>query len=481
MMPMLAFSLEQLETAQLIRALAEQERAYFFRHILVQESAYDKLLKQERKNLHRAIALALAESGQATDAELARHFAAAEEAERAAHYFALAAQRAQQRFENAEATAFFRAALQHETRAGERAALYEGLGDVLSVTRKSDDALREYEAALEIAADALTRARVTRKTGDVYQVLLRYEKTTSVYAQAEKELGVLDATQARVRWEEWILIQVGVMNNFYWHGHWEEVRGLTEYTRPFVEQYGTPALRAMFLDRVEMMRARQFRYVMDDETRGLVVAMREAAEESQDARQILNARFSMAFVDLRRRDLDISESEFLWSIERARELGDALYLLWSLTYLAVLYRWRGDVARVRDTVASSFQVEGAPNTPWCAAGLANLAWIALRENNLAETRRLAREALAMWEPFGELYPFKTLAWFPLLEWARRENDLADAGAMLAEILKPSQEKLPDALEDALRRAQAWIGAGEMENAQNELKRAMAMARELGFV
>lgn len=477
----LTLTLDKLETAQLIRALAEPEHAYFFRHILVQESAYDTLLKQERKNLHRAIALALEHSANVNAAELARHFAAAEDAERAAHYFALAGQRAQQRFENAEAVTFFRAALQHEQRADARVARYEDLGDVLALTRKGEDALREYDAALEIATEALTRARVTRKKGDVYQVLLQYEKTAEVYALAANELGALDVTDARARWQEWILIQVGLMNNFYWHGYWEKVKGLTEHTRPFVEQYGTPMLRAMYLDRVEMMRARQYRYVMDDETRELVVAMREAAEESQDARQILNARFSMAFVDLRRRDLEKSESEFVWSIERARESGDALYLLWSLTYLAVLYRWRGDLARVRAMAQASFQVEGAPNTPWYGAGLANFAWAALRENDLAETRRLAREALAMWEPFGELYPFKTLALFPLLELARRENDFEQASQVISEILNPTQEKLADDLEHALERVQDFFAAGDLENARGELARAMELARELGFV
>ncbi len=475
------YSLERLETAQLIRALAEPERAFFFRHILVQESAYETLLKQERKTLHRAIALALEQSASATHAELARHFAAAEDAERAAHYFALAARRAHERFENVEALTFFRAALEYESRDAARAGLHEGLGDVLGLTGKADDALREFDAALEIQTDALSRARVTRKKGDVYQLLLQFERTAETYAAAERELGALDVTHTRAHWHEWILIQVGVMNNFYWHGHWAQVKGLTERVRPFVEQYGTPMLRAMFLDRVEMMRARQYRYVMDDTTRELVVAMRAAAEESQDARQILNARFSMAFVDLRRRDLDIAESEFLWSIERARELGDALYLLWSLTYLAVLYRWRGDAARVRETVEQSFQVEGAPNTPWYGAGLANLAWAALRENDAKETRRLAHEALTMWEPFGELYPFRTLAWFPLLEWARRENDFEQAREMISEILNPTQEQLAADLENALTRVQDFVAARDLENARDELARAMEQARELGYV
>jgi hypothetical protein len=37
--------LAQLETAQLVHHLADEEPAYIFRHTLTQESAYDSLLK----------------------------------------------------------------------------------------------------------------------------------------------------------------------------------------------------------------------------------------------------------------------------------------------------------------------------------------------------------------------------------------------------------------------------------------------------
>lgn len=85
-------ALEKLETAQLIRPLAEPERAYFFRHILVQESAYVTLLKHERRALHRTIALALENQDRTPAEELARHLVAADMPARAAHYYTLAAQ-----------------------------------------------------------------------------------------------------------------------------------------------------------------------------------------------------------------------------------------------------------------------------------------------------------------------------------------------------------------------------------------------------
>ena len=54
----LAFTLDQLESAQLLRPLAEAETAYTFRHTLTQESAYDSLLHAQRRDMHRRVAQA---------------------------------------------------------------------------------------------------------------------------------------------------------------------------------------------------------------------------------------------------------------------------------------------------------------------------------------------------------------------------------------------------------------------------------------
>lgn len=482
----LALSLEQLETAHLIRALTDAEHTYFFRHILIQASAYDTLLKQDRKFLHRAIAVTLEQQSQTSADELARHYRAAEMPDQAARYFTLAGQRARSRFENSEAITYFRAALDQEKKRAHPSTqslleLHESVGDVLAMIAKSQEALTEYAAGLDQAQDALTRARLTRKIGDVHQFLLEYETTRLTYERALSELGPPNESPSRERWHEWTQIMVGAMNNNYWHGHWENVKVLIEQASPIVTRYGTPLLRAMFLDRVEMMHARRNRYVMDDDTRQLVVLMREAAEESGDAQQILNARFSMAFVELRRRDLDAAENEFLWSIRYAGELGAVTYSLWSMTYLAVLYRWRGEPERVRALVETAQKLEGALGTPWYAAGLANLAWIALRENNAAQARRFANDALQMWEPFGELYPFKTLALFPLLELARREQDSVQAVHYISQIQKPSQEKLDDGLNDALTRAQEALVAGEPERGWGQLEIVRKIAFAQGFI
>ena len=47
--------LDQLETAQLLRLRPEPEATYSFKHNLLQQAAYESLLVQDRRALHRAV------------------------------------------------------------------------------------------------------------------------------------------------------------------------------------------------------------------------------------------------------------------------------------------------------------------------------------------------------------------------------------------------------------------------------------------
>jgi tetratricopeptide (TPR) repeat protein len=83
--------LDTLEAKGLIRVAAYQpELEYLFRHALVQDAAYESLLKQERKALHRVVGEALEtlypERRGELAAVLAMHFEEAGDAERAIRY-----------------------------------------------------------------------------------------------------------------------------------------------------------------------------------------------------------------------------------------------------------------------------------------------------------------------------------------------------------------------------------------------------------
>src|SRR5919106_348241 len=114
-----------LEAKGLIHLAAlRPELEYLFRHGLVQDAAYTSLLKQERRELHGRVGVALEELYPDRIGELApvlaMHFEQAGDAERAIEYYLAGAQHALSRYAIQEAyAAFNRAAELIETQAGD--------------------------------------------------------------------------------------------------------------------------------------------------------------------------------------------------------------------------------------------------------------------------------------------------------------------------------------------------------------------------
>jgi len=93
---MAELQLDTLESKGLIRlATIDPELEYLFRHALVQDAAYESLLKQERRALHRQVGDALEELYPERHGELAavlaRHFEQAGDSEKAVEYLVAAA------------------------------------------------------------------------------------------------------------------------------------------------------------------------------------------------------------------------------------------------------------------------------------------------------------------------------------------------------------------------------------------------------
>ncbi|MEE9209469.1 MAG: adenylate/guanylate cyclase domain-containing protein [Kiloniellales bacterium] len=106
----LAHALEQLTGFELVfrRGIAPGA-TYVFKHALVQDTAYESLLKSKRQELHRRIAQVLErdfpESSETEPEILAHHFAEANLSEAAIEYWHRAGRRAVERSSNAEAIA----------------------------------------------------------------------------------------------------------------------------------------------------------------------------------------------------------------------------------------------------------------------------------------------------------------------------------------------------------------------------------------
>jgi adenylate cyclase len=178
------------------RAVAP-ERRYAFLHVLVQEVAYQSLLVRRRTELHGRAGMALEQlSGdqprRLEDLEaLGHHYSLGTEKVKGARYLTMAGDWARAIYANEDAARYYRRALEilrtsdSDDGRAERLATRERLGDVLGPAGQRDEALEQYEAALqayELADCWPDQARLQRKVGvlhwaagDRTRALARYQ------------------------------------------------------------------------------------------------------------------------------------------------------------------------------------------------------------------------------------------------------------------------------------------------------------------
>jgi tetratricopeptide (TPR) repeat protein len=159
--------LEALETSGLIRlAQVLPDLEYLFSHSLVQEAAYQSLLKQNRRALHQAIGEALEQNQTGALNELApilaHHFFEAEDAPRALKYYVQAGDEAARKFATAESLALYTRALEAARQAhpdGETLLhIYTARGRALEMSGQYDEAL-----ANDCELETLARERGDRQ------------------------------------------------------------------------------------------------------------------------------------------------------------------------------------------------------------------------------------------------------------------------------------------------------------------------------
>src|SRR5437868_5477566 len=202
-------SLGELQRREFIQSRDQQasetagleEGEYIFKHAITHDVAYDSMLFARRKELHQLAAEAIEAlfPGRLDElsATLGYHYDRAEAGERAIFHLGRAAERAKATFANAEAIGFYESAIRHITRAGEErfresgARLSEGLGDVLTLVGRHEEAREAFGRAQVLAgnADPLSRSRLHRKIGFSHSLQRHFAETAREFDLADQVLG----------------------------------------------------------------------------------------------------------------------------------------------------------------------------------------------------------------------------------------------------------------------------------------------------
>jgi tetratricopeptide (TPR) repeat protein len=180
--------------------------AFRFRHALFRDAAYEGLSYKRRGELHGKVGEAyerLEQEGRGEFAELlSLHFFHAGDHAKAYGYSLTAGERAQEKFANVEAAAFFRRALQVapelELPAAEVTRIWESLGDVSELAGLYADAEEAYGRARSLDE----HPRLLHKEGVIRERFGRYPEALEWYDRGLHSLGSLDPDeQARMRSE----------------------------------------------------------------------------------------------------------------------------------------------------------------------------------------------------------------------------------------------------------------------------------------
>jgi tetratricopeptide (TPR) repeat protein len=190
-----------LESGLLERGREGGEDVVMFHHALVQDAAYSRLLRRQRRTLHLRVA-EVAESlygaGDETIDLLARHLYLGEAGEKAADYLVLAGARARRLFANAEAILHYTRAVEvarsDAALAGRLPAMLLELADLHELIGDYDEALRLYTEVRDETQDVRAwrgLASTLRKRGEFIEALGVVDKAFSTDALAGRDLRPL--------------------------------------------------------------------------------------------------------------------------------------------------------------------------------------------------------------------------------------------------------------------------------------------------
>ncbi len=484
---------------ELVKAIGEQEHPdgtptlrYRFVHVLYQNSLYGSLGPARKSSLSAKVADTLlkfsADKVAPVASQLALLFESARDFGQATEFFFAAAQHARRLFANQEAILLARHGLDTAKRITEAikrqqgsARLHELLGDVLALIGQHLEARAAYADALQSleADNASARARVYRKSANVFVVQRAYPDAAAAFDAAQRETASMPMTSID-RWREWIEVQLDRGWMFYWQADLAALDRLVKEIEPEIETRATDPQRAKFFDVRLMAGFRRDRYVISVQTLALARAAFAAAEKVGD--RVDMGRFMVGFSHMWRNELDVAEPLLLKSLQASERSGDIVLQSRCLTYLTIVARKRRDDKAVRHFAERSLAVaEAGGMLEYVYVAKANLAWLAWRQKKFDEVLRIDYEAFEIARRIPLAGPNLWAVCFPLIDSLLQLDRATDAIELAEVLIQPQQHGLTPALQASLQQAVQSSAEKRFDNVRRQLQQACKLAEEALFL
>jgi class 3 adenylate cyclase/DNA-binding SARP family transcriptional activator/tetratricopeptide (TPR) repeat protein len=474
-----------------------------FRHALIQEATYLALLRRERRQLHGRAAMALAEAYATQLAEVAtvlgRHYAIADDPDRAVRYLELGGDRATDAFANDEAIAAFREALAVTSRLASGASsemvaaavrLQAKLANVLWRTARRPEAREAFQAALRLAnagpspLDRVLRAHLYTRLARLELTEPRYEEAVAAFDAAEALLA-LDARQAAeaddAAVEEWLELMVdGRAELHVMRFEPDRALAVLDQAQPVLEARGSPARRMSYYRLRTLQKLLRNGLRVDEEDIARLRVSVAAVEQDGEDKDVGYAADSLGWALWLRGDLPAATRELTRALRLAERIGETHLRDLALLTLSLTALRSHDVEAVRTllprTHAAAEQAGGYIGSR-ITVGWGCAAWLAWQDGRPDEVIRLAAEIQESGRPaLGSAAVHRWVYLFPLLAAHLKGGDTGKAVAAARQVIAPSQQWLPDDLTAAITRACDSWDQDDPEQAAEHLTAVLALAR-----
>ncbi len=377
---LLRANLATLTASGLIETVGEAPDAiYSFRQALMQETAYETLLRQRRQNFHERIAQALEASFPEIVAAqpelLAHHYGVAGRNRSAVQYWMQAGARARKRSAEIEAIAHFSTAL---------------------------ELLEKAPESGERTAQELT---CWTALGQAYLVTQGYaaEQTHAAFEKAYQLSGHVNDP------EQQFLSAWGILAYHFIRGDMARALELSDESIKRAEASGNQSFRAVALGSrgIILFSLGDFERSADQVKRGLALYGPEAQEEMARLFGLDVAVLSTAYGGRSQwirgypdQALEMVERSVTLARERARPFNLATALSTGSGYARLL---RGEVSETRKCAMETIEISEAHHFPYLhARGLIELGWCHLQEGDIAPGIERLEEGIAKFRATGAL-------------------------------------------------------------------------------
>ena len=397
--PQLTQGLDKLVASELVfRRGTGPNATYLFKHALVQDAAYDSLLKTKRQQLHAQIAEAIrTRFPDRVDAEpelLAHHYTEGSEFENAVRYWRLAAERAAARFATAEAIAHARKGLTTVAhmptgieRVNHELALHISLITSLRLADRLDEALEQLDQAASLAAHnelIVELSRIHHWRGNIYFPLGKIDECLSEHQAALQLARQANSTEDEAR------ALGGLTDGYYMRGRMRSAYEHVERCIELCRAHGFAAIETAYLP----MRAHTHMYGLRfaealEDSRSAV----EMAAKAGQPRAAIIALNASTIILIDRHDFTMAEEHARTALELAERIGARRFLPVSNNTLARVRLHAGDRAGALDLLETGLAI--CRETGIAFVGPWMLGAIALATDDPKRREEALREAQAI--------------------------------------------------------------------------------------